>query len=277
MIRSKFFWLAAVLLAAIPLLVMDIPGHYVDWTREVHDEMIVTVHDQYKLLEANNSLMAKMYLKSFGAVVLLGLSIYFFISYRKQGLASLFKAAGLTFSLMLLTVGIKIFAWTSFGGSDKIKLLDLSPTDTTLTALHRAHFKGKVVYVDFWGTTCGPCLEEFRNFTKPLKAKYNNRSDIAYLYIAGGNKLLWKQQIQKLNVQGSHLFINQVEYARLYRSAVNGGRDIMVTMPRYLILDKTGKIVDSDAPRPSNKDSLIFELNKYLAKNILPIKSYNHE
>ncbi|MFD2145044.1 hypothetical protein [Mucilaginibacter antarcticus] len=89
MIRSVSFWLAALLLAAIPLLVMDIPKHYIDWTREVHDEMIVTVHNQYNLskaekgdildniLDANKTLMASMYLKSFGGVILLCLSIFF--------------------------------------------------------------------------------------------------------------------------------------------------------------------------------------------------------
>ena len=279
MIRSKFFWIAAVLLAAIPLLVMDIPKHYVDWTREVHDEMIVTVHNQYNLsktekaeildsiLAANNNLMAKMYLKGFAGIVLLGLSVYFFTIYKKQQSGSFFKAAGLTVLLLTLAAGIKLYAWTSFNGNDKIQLLTLSPADISLMDVYNTHFKGKVVYVDFWGTTCGPCLEEFRNFTKPLKQRFNNRTDIAYLYVSGGRKLIWKQQIQKLDVDGAHIFLNQADYNRFYRQAINGNNHTLVSMPRYLIIDKTGKIADIDAPRPSDKDVLISKLNTCLANN----------
>ncbi|WP_317169489.1 TlpA family protein disulfide reductase [Mucilaginibacter humi] len=153
--------------------------------------------------------------------------------------------------------------WTSFGGNDKIKLLSLSPADTSVTAIYNSHFKGKVLYVDFWGTTCGPCLEEFRTFTKPLKQTLNNRSDIAYLYICGGRKLIWKQQLQKLEVEGSHIFLNEKDYAHFYRQAIKGDKDTTVMMPRYLIIDKDGKIANTNAPRPSEKDSLINQLNKY--------------
>ncbi|MES2807789.1 MAG: TlpA disulfide reductase family protein [Bacteroidota bacterium] len=279
MIRSISFWLGAALLAVIPLLVMDIPKHYIDWTREVHDEMIVTVHNHYNLsktekadildniLDANNTLMASMYLKGFAGAILLALSIYFFVRYSRTQNLSLLKTSGIIVVLLLVSVSVKVYSWTAFAGNANVRLLDLSTSDTTLTAIHQAHFKGKVVYVDFWGTTCGPCLEEFRNFTKPLKSTYSSRKDIEFLYISGGRKWIWKQQVQKLNVEGSHIFLNQLDYARMYHKAVNGNENTVIAMPRYVILDKTGTVADIDAPRPSDKDKLISKLNTYLNNN----------
>ncbi len=125
MIRSISFWLGAILLAVIPLLVMDIPKHYIDWTREVHDEMIVTVHNHYNLsktekadildniLDANNTLMASMYLKGFAGAILLALSIYFFVRYSRTKNLSLLKTSGIIVVLLLVSVSVKVYSWTN--------------------------------------------------------------------------------------------------------------------------------------------------------------------
>jgi thiol-disulfide isomerase/thioredoxin len=126
------------------------------------------------------------------------------------------------------------------------------------------NFKGQVVYVDFWGTTCGPCVMEFRDFTKPLKDKYKQRHDISYLYIAQGNKYFWNEQIKKYNVEGTHLFVSPRQYESLYKQSTN---ENIILMPRYLILNKKGNIVERNAKQPSNKDSLFTQLDKYLTKN----------
>ncbi len=87
MIKSKSFWAAAVFLALIPLVALDIPKHVVDFTRDVHDQIIEGVYDGYKLshqqkvetitgiLQANTKLNAEIYLKSFTAIILLILCI----------------------------------------------------------------------------------------------------------------------------------------------------------------------------------------------------------
>lgn len=38
------------------------------------------------------------------------------------------------------------------------------------------------------------------------------------------------------------------------------------SIPRFILIDKEGKIVDADAPRPSNLETLTVLLNKELAK-----------
>ena len=279
MIRSKYFWIGAILLAVIPLLVMDIPKHYIDWERDVHDEMINVAQNVYsytksqkaaaldQILKSNKSLMAMMYIKSFTGIILLSASIYFFILSRRSGKIAFWKASAITILLLAASVSLKIYLWTDFNGDHRISLIDFSPTDTTLTKICNNNFKGKIVYVDFWGTTCIPCLDEFRNFTKPLKEKYHNRGDIAYLYICAGQRLIWKQQLQKFDIQGAHIFLENKDYVKLYQASVKGSNDTSVTMPRYLILNKQGKIMETNALRPSSKDSLYCQLDKYLVSN----------
>lgn len=279
MIKSKLFWAGTFLLAIIPLLVMDIPKHYMDWTREVHDETIEAVWNSYNftkeqratvlnhILDANRDLMAAMYLKGFAGAVLLFLSIYFFVRYSKQGNRFFGKPLGISLVLLLCVISAKAYSWYSFGGDERIKILSYTAADTSLSNLYNTNFKGKVVYVDFWGTTCGPCLEEFRTFTKPLKAKYHNRKDIAYLYVCGGHEMVWRQQLKKYDIEGTNIFANSKEYHQLFRSAIRGSKNTEVAMPRYVIINKQGKIVETDAPRPSDKDSISALLDKYLALN----------
>lgn len=277
MIKSKFFWIGAILLAIIPFLIMDIPKHYVDWVRDVHDETIDAVQDVYHLnkkqkaetleqiFESNKRLMAMVYIKAFLAIVLLSVCIYCFIKYRKQGRSTFWQPFVVTIILVAITISLKTYSWYSFSGNEKIRLLNLAETDTTLENIYCKYFIGKVVYVDFWGTTCGPCLNEFRSFTKPLKEKYQDRKDIAYLYICGGHKFVWKQQLTKFDIEGSHVFLDMEQYDKLYRKSIKGNKDSLILMPRYLIIDKHGKIVETNAPQPSEINSISTVLSKYLA------------
>ncbi|OOQ61888.1 TlpA family protein disulfide reductase [Mucilaginibacter pedocola] len=279
MIKSKLFWAASILLALIPLIVLDIPKHYIDWVREVHDETIETVYNSYNLsqaqktqvldhiLTANNYLMAMMYIKSFLSLILLCAGIYLFSRYKRQPSFEFWQASGTVILLVAVSIALKVFSWYSFTGNEKIKLISRSGADTTLQSIYNRNFKGKVVYVDFWGTTCGPCLAEFRNFTKQLKAKYKNRNDIAYLYVCGGHESVWRQQLAKYDIEGSHIFLNETDYRNLFKQAIRGSRDTVVAMPRYLIMDKTGKVADNNAPRPSDVEVIYNLLDKYLALN----------
>jgi len=85
---------------------------------------------------------------------------------------------------------IKILVVNRINTSSDVHILSLNPDELSFTKLYDDNFKRKVVYVDFWGTTCGPCLAEFRDFTQPLKAKFKDRADISYLYVAQGSEYM---------------------------------------------------------------------------------------
>lgn len=275
MIKSRHFWIAAIMVAVVPLLSMDIIQHYLDWQSEVREELITVVQNLYsldkqekanildKVFERNQKLTFLIYIKCFVIVILLPSSFYLFRIYNRKQRPTLFKPLLSSIVLIFCFGLIKVFLINRINSNDDIRILTLSSDASSLQKLYSENFKGKVVYVDFWGTTCGPCLQEFRDFTKPLKDKYKNRNDISYLYIAQGNEYMWHEQIKKYNVLGAHLFVILNQYEKLYRQST---QDSIVIMPHYLIIDKKGNIVVRNAKRPSDRDSLYAQLDKYLSK-----------
>lgn len=275
MIRSRYFWLAAVAAAIIPLLAIDIARHYIDWQKEVREELITVVQNLYsfsreqkagildKVLERNQALMFLIYIKSFAILILSALSFYFFKKYKQQQNSRLLRPLLYTIAMIACFIFAKLYLFASINTNKNIRFLALDTDARSFGELYKDNFKGRVVYIDFWGTTCGPCLQEFRNFTQPLKDKYRNRNDIEYLYIAQGNEYLWRGQIKKYNIEGCHIFLEASQYEKLYQQLT---KDSTVLMPHYLITDKQGNIVEPNAKQPSDRDSLYFQLDKYLSK-----------
>lgn len=275
MIKSRYFWLAAIAIAIIPILSIDITQHYLDWQKEVREELIVVVQNLHsfnkeqkasildKIFERNQTLMFLIYVKSFIISILIVVSFYFFKLYKRQESPKLLKPFFYTIIIVACFTLTKLFLINRINTNENIRFLTINPTASSFQQLYNDNFKGKVLYVDFWGTTCGPCLQEFRDFTKPLKDKYRQRDDIKYLYIAQGNEYLWREQIKKYNVEGNHVFVDETQFEKLYKQSTN---DSTVLMPHYLIIDKKGRVVEPNAKQPSDGDSLYLQLDKYLSE-----------
>lgn len=275
MIKSRYFWLAAIAIAIIPILSIDVAQHYLDWQKEVREELIVVVQNLYsfnkeqkasildKVFERNQTLMFLIYVKSFVILILIVINFYFFRRYKRQESPKLLKPFFYTIIIVACFTLTKIFLINRINTDENIRFLTINPTASSFQQLYNDNFKGKVLYVDFWGITCGPCLQEFRDFTKPLKDKYRQRDDIKYLYIAQGNEYLWREQIKKYNVEGNHVFVDETQFEKFYKQSTN---DSIVLMPHYLIIDKKGRVVEPNAKQPSDGDSLYLQLDKYLSE-----------
>ncbi|SMO77854.1 TlpA family protein disulfide reductase [Solitalea koreensis] len=104
-------------------------------------------------------------------------------------------------------------------------------------------YKGKVIYIDFWATWCGPCREEMPNSNKlhhELKDK-----DVVFLYLGNqSEEKKWKSLIAELNIQGEHYLLNNNEYNEL------AAKFKITGIPHYLLIDKQGRIRDEDAKFP---------------------------
>lgn len=267
--------MAAICLAVIPLLAIDIVQHSIDWKKEVREELITVVQDVYafnrqekaaildKVFERNQTLGFLIYGKSISAIILLGLGLYFIRLYRGQWRPGSWRPALSIVTLMIMFVLVKVYVINPLQTNRHIRFVSLSPGEISFDSLYQQRFKGKVLYIDFWGTTCGPCLQQFRNFNKFLKARYKSRNDISYLYVAQGNKYLWRQQVQKYEVEGTHVFTDAKQYEQLYRHASMDSTGV-ITMPRYIIIDKNGHIAETNARQPADRDSLYTQLDKYL-------------
>lgn len=106
--------------------------------------------------------------------------------------------------------------------------------------------QGKVLYVDFWGTGCGPCIREFPN-SKLLKEQLQDK-DIEFVYLCDPTENdKWKAAIAKYQLQGDNYLLTKDQKTSLRHVFNFNG------IPRYLIVDKEGSFVDKNAPRPSSK------------------------
>ena len=117
---------------------------------------------------------------------------------------------------------------------------------------------GKVIYIDFWATWCGPCITEFP-YSKQLKKEYENK-DITFVYFCvNSSRDMWEDIIREYKIQGQHYLLNSSQYGQISEIFQVSG------IPHYALINSTGKIVSRKAPKPSS-DEIRDELNKLLEK-----------
>ena len=113
-------------------------------------------------------------------------------------------------------------------------------------------YKGKVMYIDFWATWCGPCMEEMPYFNE-LSIKYPN---IQFIGISVYDDVkAWKNRISNGD------YGNVIEVFSK-DPKINSGWNV-TGIPRFLLIDENFNIISSDAPRPSQKDKIELLLEKY--------------
>ena len=109
--------------------------------------------------------------------------------------------------------------------------------------------KGKYVYIDIWATWCGPCRAEIPALKK-VEEKYHGKN-IAFVSISvdvDKDHEKWKTFVSDKQLGGIQLFADK-----------NWNSDFMVSygvnsIPRFVLIDPNGKIVKSDASRPSDPE-----------------------
>jgi len=123
-----------------------------------------------------------------------------------------------------------------------------------------AALKGKVTYIDLWATWCVPCRAELQYSIKLHDTLKTLGVQTVYISLDVENAdKKWKEMIQQLPLKGINLRTNNV----LHKD-VNKVIPQFTGIPRYLILDKAGNVVEWDAKRPSDKLDLIKQLKTYL-------------
>ena len=81
--------------------------------------------------------------------------------------------------------------------------------DTSGKTVRLQEFKNKLVILDFWFTSCAPCINEIPAF-KNLQSVYKNSNNVVFISICMDNiekKSHWKSLITKHKIPGIHLFM----------------------------------------------------------------------
>lgn len=150
----------------------------------------------------------------------------------------------------------KYLSNTEFEGANLMSLK--SDITSAIIDTISSRYQGKVIYIDFWAPWCSPCMNEMK-YSKQIQEHFGDNEDVIFLFLANRCKEdSWKATIANKELSGEHLLLTEDQFNLLAADLNIGG------IPHYAIIDKSGHIVNKDAPRPSEKGHLLKEINKLL-------------
>ena len=112
-----------------------------------------------------------------------------------------------------------------------------------------ADLKGQYVYIDLWATWCGPCKAQIP-YLKEVEKEYHDKN-IAFVSLSVDKPKdadKWVKMVNDMELTGIQLMADnefKSDFVQSYK--VTG-------IPRFILIDPQGNIVDQNAPRPSSKE-----------------------
>lgn len=143
------------------------------------------------------------------------------------------------------------------------KILSLMPgkpapgftlADIDGNAVSLSDFAGKVIYLDFWASWCGPCMREMPH-AKELKERMKDQDDLVFMYVSiDTDENEWREAVEKNKIEGVHF--NVSGRAQEVPASYN-----VIYIPTFYIIGRDGNIFDNNPPRPSgeNIDEVLLE------------------
>jgi thiol-disulfide isomerase/thioredoxin len=139
---------------------------------------------------------------------------------------------------------------------------DILLKDTSGNTVKLSSFKGKTLYIDFWSTTCVPCIKVFP-YEDSLLTRLNKigiDSNILLIKICGDSPLEdWKSIIRTNNSRAINLYLPGKDY-KLFR------RYCLHYYGTYHLVDSNFRYLGTNIFRPNdnNIDYYLFRATKHI-------------
>lgn len=116
----------------------------------------------------------------------------------------------------------------------------------SLANIIKSH-EGKIIYIDFWASWCGPCKKEMPASIK-LHDEFKDQ-EIVFIYLSIDDKeSAWMTAMDRLEIKktGEHWRRGRTESVELLKNFY------IYSIPHYMIVGKNGQFVNLDALPPSD-------------------------
>lgn len=116
--------------------------------------------------------------------------------------------------------------------------------------------KGKFIFVDFWATSCGPCIAYIKRH-KETRATYKNHPDFEFVFVTSERESPQKSYenfIAEQDLQYTHRLSDDDFHLLRQLFKFNG-------IPRYVLIDPDGKVLNDDFPMHNFEQELNAILN----------------
>jgi len=173
-----------------------------------------------------------------------------FVSNKKTITMNIIKSLALS---LVLLVSVNVFAQTTVvennyaEGTNMVNLNDAKYAGMSFENILDL-YKGKVIYLDFWASWCRPCKGEMPHSLK--MQKYFKGKDVVFIYMSSDRDAkAWENAVAGLKLTGENYLVSgkvHNEYNQLFN---------VKYIPRYVLINKAGEVVNATAKRPSNPQS----------------------
>lgn len=129
--------------------------------------------------------------------------------------------------------GLQPYAWTFMDTAGHLHSL--------------SEFAGKYTYIDMWASWCYPCRKEY-----PFLRKLAGETDTARIQVVSISidvtPWRWRGAMEGFHMQeGTHWIVKDTAFAKAFE---------IDRIPRFILLDKKGQVLEYNAGRPSHEATL---------------------